>query len=74
MLRSSVVQLISGRMLLYQSTLISSLDSIKFNKSSKTSSLARRLQQETYMKSQRDTETVEAAESHRRAVAERAHQ
>ncbi|GFV82775.1 transposable element Tcb1 transposase [Trichonephila clavipes] len=38
-LRSSMVQLISGRMLLYQSTLISSksLDSIKFNKSSKTS-------------------------------------
>ncbi|GFX98655.1 uncharacterized protein TNCV_1502331 [Trichonephila clavipes] len=38
MLRSSMVQLISGRMLLYQSTFISqSLDSIKFNKSSKTS-------------------------------------
>ncbi|GFS90565.1 hypothetical protein TNCV_4097631 [Trichonephila clavipes] len=39
MLLSSVVQLISGRMLLYQSTFISSqsLDSIKFNKSSKTS-------------------------------------
>ncbi|GFX05516.1 uncharacterized protein TNCV_3434201 [Trichonephila clavipes] len=39
MLRSSVVQLISGRMLLYQSTFISSqsLDSIKFDKSSKTS-------------------------------------
>ncbi|GFW06396.1 hypothetical protein TNCV_4774301 [Trichonephila clavipes] len=37
MLRSSMVQLISGRMLLYQSTFKSSLDSIKFNKSSKTS-------------------------------------
>ncbi|GFU21846.1 uncharacterized protein TNCV_3283271 [Trichonephila clavipes] len=39
LLRSSVVQLISGRMLLYQSTLKSSqlLDSIKFNNSSKTS-------------------------------------
>ncbi|GFU73967.1 hypothetical protein TNCV_3784821 [Trichonephila clavipes] len=32
-----MVQLISGRMLLYQSTFKSSLDSIKFNKSSKTS-------------------------------------
>ncbi|GFW07493.1 hypothetical protein TNCV_3916261 [Trichonephila clavipes] len=39
MILSSVVQLISDRMLLYQSTFISSqsLDSIKFNKSSKTS-------------------------------------
>ncbi|GFW15510.1 retrovirus-related Pol polyprotein from transposon TNT 1-94 [Trichonephila clavipes] len=39
MLRSSVIQLISGRMLLFQSKLLSSqsLDSIKFNKSSKIS-------------------------------------
>ncbi|GFV08233.1 hypothetical protein TNCV_326671 [Trichonephila clavipes] len=40
MLRSSMVQLISGRMLLYQSTFKSSLDSIKFNKSSKTSDIS----------------------------------
>ncbi|GFW42259.1 sister chromatid cohesion protein PDS5 homolog B [Trichonephila clavipes] len=53
MLRSSVIQLISGRMLLYQSTFISSLDSIKFNKSSKTSSqrtVASSLAKEIFLK------------------------
>ncbi|GFW93103.1 hypothetical protein TNCV_3888441 [Trichonephila clavipes] len=35
-------------------------------------SQARRLQHATYMASQRDTETIEAAESRKRAVAERA--
>ncbi|GFX40426.1 hypothetical protein TNCV_4320591 [Trichonephila clavipes] len=37
-------------------------------------SQARRLQHATYMASQRDTETIEAAESRKRAVAERAQQ
>ncbi|GFV83732.1 uncharacterized protein TNCV_2555201 [Trichonephila clavipes] len=35
---------------------------------------ARRLQHAIYMASQRDTETIEAAESHKRAIAERAQQ